>query len=162
MPGAGCSSPQWTLHTCHSTAPSPPHIHGTSLHGHAILAAAPLCDRSFHTGSGASAGQAACEEQKQEKWTKGWTQTRNRSGNATAPSASWRNISRCQHFLPLTLFCVTKGNTKVWDTQQLFHSWFPWATHDIQCISLSFATSQHTVQQLLRVKMFFKKRPLIL
>lgn len=67
MPGAGCSSPQWTLHTCHSTAPSPPHIHGTSLHGHAILAAAPLCDRSFHTGSGASAGQAACEGQKHKK-----------------------------------------------------------------------------------------------
>lgn len=64
MPGAGCSSPQWTLHTCHSRAPSPPHTHGTSLRGHAVLAAAPWCDRSFHRDSAASAGRAAREGQK--------------------------------------------------------------------------------------------------
>lgn len=84
MPGAGCSSPQWTLHTCHSRAPSPPHTHGTSRHGHAVLAAAPLCDRSFHTGSGASAGRAARAGQKHET-SEQQGEHRNRSGSATAP-----------------------------------------------------------------------------
>lgn len=140
--GAGCSSPQSTLHTCHSTAPSPPRIHGTSLHGHAILAAAPSCDRSFHTGSGASAGQAAHEGQKQEKWPRRRQSSSRGTGDYSSPIVQPKKKKKqhsrlskgqdqseghlvSQHLLILTVPLHHKRGEQVWGTLQLFQDGVP-------------------------------------